>query len=271
MADPEEITFQSPLPHIGRITLLTSEEETKLVFAGTRMSDGAPVRNLSTNRTRRVRREEMLAVRGTVGERLRVAFIEDVTTSEAGGRKDRHVGALSGQTFEIERKTDQGALTVYDVGGGTPALYGVAAQVAGIYRDFGRGDAPQVKLPVGPQRIGKSAPELAESMAAGITRGASITKVEGSDATLTQIRPGPAGALHGLYQLALKVTAESDGSEITLDLKGTILLRDVDGLPLEVRISGPLLSTPDPQAARANVPAGAGEFKMVQTMVYPRA
>jgi hypothetical protein len=269
MPEPEEITFLSGPPPIGQIKLLTSEEETKLVFTGARTSDGATITNLSRNRTRKVRREEILAVRGVVGQRMRVAFIEDVTTSDAGGRKERHIGALAGMTFEIERKSDQAALVVYDVGG-TTSLYGVAAQVAGLYRDFGRPDT-LLKLPSGPQQVGKSAPELAESMAAAIQRSASITKVEGPEATLREIRRGPAGALQGLYDVAFKLTGESDGSEVTMNLKGTILLRDVDGAPLEVRISGPLLSTPDPMAPTANIPAGAGEFTMVQTMVYARA
>ncbi len=270
MSEPQEITFQSGPPQIGQITLFTSEEETRLVFVGTRTSDGEPVQNLSTSRTRRVRREEILAVRGPVGERLRVTFIEDVSTSDAGGKKDRSVGPLSGKTFEIERKTDRGAITVYDAGG-TPSRFGVAAQVAGLYRDFGRADAPTIKLPVGPQQIGTAAPELAESMAEGVARGASLTKVEVPEATLTEIRPGPAGAHHGLYRLALKITGESSGSVVSLDLKGTVLVRDVDGALLEVRAQGPLLSTPDPAAPPANIPAGAGEFKMVQTMVYARA
>ena len=108
-------------------------------------------------------------------------------------------------------------------------------------------------------------------MAAGVTRGTAISNVEAPEATLAEIRPGPAGALHGLYRLALKITGESDGSVVTLDLKGTILLRDVDGASLEVRVAGPLVSTPDPEAPAANIPGGAGEFKMVQTMVYARA
>jgi hypothetical protein len=270
MPVPEEITFQSGPPQIGLITLFTTEEETQLVFAGTRVSDGAPVRNLSRNRSRRVRREEILGVRGTVGARLRVAFIEDVTTSEAGGKKERSVGPLTGSTFEIAREADRGAITVFDASG-AQARFGVAAQVAGLYRDFGRADAPTLKLPTGPQRIGTSAPEIAESMAARITSGAAISKVLVPDATLEEIRPGPNGALHGLYRLALKVTGEASGSVITLDLKGTILVRDVDGAALEVRMDGPLHTVPDPDAPPANVPAGAGEFKMVQTMVYARA
>jgi hypothetical protein len=108
-------------------------------------------------------------------------------------------------------------------------------------------------------------------MAAGVTRGTSISKVESPEATLTEIRPGPAGALHGLYRVALKVTGESGGSVITLDLKGTILLRDVDGVPLEVRLQGPLVTGPDPAAGPTPIPSGTGEFKLVHTMVYGKA
>jgi hypothetical protein len=271
MSDPQEITFQSGQPHVGQVTLFTDEEETRLVFAGRRKSDGSPVRTASLSRSRRVRREEILGVRGLVAQRLRVAFIEDVSTSETDGRKERVVGPFAGGTFEIEREDDSAALIVYD-GSGAPATYGASAQIAGLYRGFGRAGEVDIKLPHGPQRVGQEAPEIAESMAAGVTRGTAISKVESPEATLAEIRPGPAGALHGLYRVALKVTGESGGSLITLDLKGTILLRDVDGAPLEVRLQGPLATGPDPNAAsNVPIPSGSGELKLVHTMVYGKA
>ena len=273
MSEPVEITFHSGPPRIGQVTLFTSEEETRLLFTGTRVNDGARVRSVSTSRSRRVRREEIIAARGKVAQRVRVAFIEDVTTTDTDGKKGRSVGPFAGSTFEIERKDDHADLSVYDTSG-APVRLGIAAQIAGLYRDFGREGAPPVKLPAGPQRIGQSAPELAESMAAGIAAGASLSKVESPQATLAEIRPGQNGALHGLYRVSLKVSGESSGSLVALDLTGTILLRDVDSVPLEVRLQGPLRSTPPDPAAGAppgTIPGAAGEFKMTQTMVYARA
>jgi hypothetical protein len=270
MPEPEEITFQTGLAQVGQITLFTSEEETSLLFTGRKQSDRSPVRSSSLTRSRRVRREEILGVRGTVAQRLRVVFIEDVSTSETDGKKERAVGPFAGGTFEIEREDESKALTVYDAAG-APATYGVSAQIAGLYRGFGRADGNDLKLPQGPQRVGQEAPEIAESMAAGVTRGTAISQVESPEATLTEIRSGPAGALHGLYRVAMKVTGESGGSVVTLDLKGTILLRDVDGAPLEVRLQGPLLTAPDPAAGPSPIPSGKGEFKLVHTMVYGKA
>jgi hypothetical protein len=273
MAELDQITFQYGPAQLGQVTLFTAEEEAKLVFVGTNASNGQRVSMTSTNRTRRVRREEVVDVRGLVAQRVRVSFIEDVNTSESNGKRERVVGPFAGNTFEIERKSDRAGLSVFDAAG-APARFGVAAQVAGLYRDFGREDTPAIKLPSGPQRVGQSAPEIAESMAAGVARGAAITKVEDPEATLAEIRQGPNGVHHGLYRVALKVTGESEGSLVTLDLKGTILLRDVDGAPLEIRLSGPLQTIPDPNnpdTASSNVPAGAGEFKMVHTMVYAKA
>src|SRR3954451_12372821 len=108
MADPEEITFQSGLPQIGQITLFTTEEETRLLFTGKKVSDGAPVAYTALSRSRRVRREEILAVRSTLPERMRVAFIEDVTTTDNDGKKARTVGPFAGSTYEIERKDERG-------------------------------------------------------------------------------------------------------------------------------------------------------------------
>lgn len=269
MSEPEEITFHNGPPHLGLITLFTSEEETKLLFTG-RMPDGERVAVTSTSRSRRVRREEVLAVRGNVAERIRVAFIEDVTTGQMGDKKERSVGPFAGKTFEVERKADRAGVMVFDAGGGA-ARFGIAAQIAGLYKDFGREDKPPIKLPAGPQHVGQEAPEIAESMAAGVGGGAAITEVKVLEAVLAEIRPGPSGALHGLYRVALKVSGESDGSLVTLDLTGNILLRDVDGAPLEVRLSGPLHSTPDPAIPAGKIPGAAGEFKMVQTMVYAKA
>jgi hypothetical protein len=270
MSDPQEITFHPGLPQVGQITLFTSEEETRLLFIGRKKSDGSPVRNASLSRTRRVRREEILGVRGTVAQRIRVAFIEDTSTSETDGKKQRAVGPYAGRSFEIERPADAAALTVYDAGGGATS-YGVSAQIAGLYRDFGRGDGQAIKLPAGPQHVGQTAPEIAESMAAGVTQGSSISKVEDPEATLAEIRPGPSGALHGIYHVAMKVTGESGGSVITLDLKGTLLVRDVDGAPLEIRLQGPLVTAPDPEAGPTTIPSGTGELKLVHTMVYGKA
>jgi hypothetical protein len=127
MAEPEEITFQTAMPQVGQVTLFTSEEETSLLFTGRKKSDGAPVRSTSLSRSRRVRREEVLRVRVPVAQRLRVVFIEDVSTSETDGKKERTVGPFVGKSFEIERPTEQGALTVYDdAAGGSPASYGVS-------------------------------------------------------------------------------------------------------------------------------------------------
>ena len=271
MSEPQEITFQSGLPQIGQITLFTSEEETRLLFTGKHKSDGAPVRAVSTSRSRRVRREEILAVGGIVAERLRVAFIEDVTTNESNGKKERAVGPFAGKTFEIERKADRAALVVYDAGG-APARFGVAAQIAGLYRDFGRADAA-VKLPVGPQRIGQSSPELAQTIIANVSRGATISQVQVPGVTLVDIVPGPEPSLHGLYQLDVKIAGASGGSKISMTLRGTLTLRDVDGAALEMKLQGSVRSEPEvgfDGAVDPRAPPGAGEFKLTQSTVYAR-
>jgi hypothetical protein len=264
MDQPREISFRAGVPAVGQTTLCTSEEETRLQFTGTRVSDGARVCVVSMTRSRRVRREEILDVHGNVARRLRVAFLEEVTETDNNGAKAESAGPLAGGTFEIERRDGGADLEVREAGG-VPARREIAERVAGLYGDFGREDAP-IRLPGGPQCVGQSAPEIAESLAAGVARGAAISRVEITDATLAEILPGPAGALHGVYRVGMKVQGESGGSLVAMELSGTILLRDVDGAPLEVRLQGPLRSTPSPEAG-GNIPGGEGEFRMSQTLV----
>jgi hypothetical protein len=272
MSVPDQITFKSAPVQVGQVTLRTSEEETRMAFLPLG-PDGQPVTVLTTSRARHVRREEVTAVRGRVAERLRVTFIEDVTTVDTNGQVERAEGPLAGNTFEVERKSEGAAVGVFDANG-APARFGVAAQVAGQYRDFGRAPAAVSELPVGPQKIGQSSPELGEALVTGISRGASISAVEVPAATLTEIRPGPDGALHGLYRVDVKVAGGSGSAKVTMSLMGTLLLRDVDGATLAIRLQGPVSASPEADSDGApapDIPAGAGEFKLTQTMVYARA
>ncbi len=269
---PETITFVNTPVRVGQVTLTTSEEETRMAFLPPG-PDGQPATVLANTKNRHVRREEVLAIRENVAERLRVTFIEDVSTVDTNGQVERTVGPLAGHTFEVERKGEGASVGVFEASG-APARFGVAAQVSGQYRQLGR-RRPQInELPVGPQKIGQSSRELAEAMLASVSRGATITGVESASATLIDIHPGPEGALHGLYRIELKVTGSSGGSRVTMSLSGTMLLRDVDGATLEVKLAGPVTSSPEPGPdgqPEPTVPPGAGEFKLTQTMVYSEA
>ena len=272
MSAPEQITFIASRVQVGQVTLRTSEEETKMVFAPPG-PDGQPAPVLTGSRVRHVRREEVVAVREGVVERLRVTFIEEVSTVDTGDQSERTVGPLSGSTFEVERKSENVAVAVFDASG-APARFGVAAQVSGQYRHFGRMPATEVELPVGPQRVGQSSPEFAEGLVAGVSRGAAISAVDVAKATLTEIVVGPEGANHGKYRVDLKVSAAANGSKITMALHGTVVLRDVDGAVLEVILQGSVTSVPEPAADGSvdpQIPSGAGEFKLTQTMVYAQA
>ncbi len=271
MSVPTVISFVSLPVQVGQVTLRTSEEETRMAFLPPG-PDGQPVTVLTTSRTRQVRREEVVAVRDSAAERLRVTFIEDVTTVETNGQSERTVGPLAGHTFEVERKSAGASVAVFEANG-APARFGVAAQVAGQYRQFGRAPAAVSEVPVGPQRVGQGSPELAQALVAGISRGATITVVDVPAATLIDIRPGTEGALHGIYRVEAKVTGASGGSKVTMTLTGTLVLRDVDGALLEVRVQGPVSSEPEPGfdgSVDPKTPPGAGEFKLTQNMVYAR-
>jgi hypothetical protein len=265
---PETITFSPRPTRVGQVTLRTSEEETRLAFlpAG---PGGEPVTVLTSSKTRQVRREQVVHLRGAVPERLRVTFVEDVTTVETNGERERTVAPLSGHTYEVERKTEGAALGVFEANG-APARFGVAAQVSGQYRSFGRTPPAQSELPLGPQRVGQSAPELADTLLESIGQGATITAVEVPSTTLIEIIEGPEGALHGLYRVDVKVTGASGGSKVQMTLTGTLVVRDVDGAMLEMRLQGAVTSSPD-GAADSAVPAGAGDFKLTQTLVYASA
>jgi hypothetical protein len=228
---------------------------------------------VTSSRTRQVRREEVMAVRDATVERLRVTFIEDVTTVETNGQSERTVAPLAGQTFEVERKSAGSAVGVFEASG-APARFGVAAQVAGQYKSFGRPPAAVSEVPVGPQKVGQGSPELGQALVAGISRGVTIAAVDVPAATLIDIRPGAEGAWHGLYRVALKVTGSASGSKVVMTLQGTLILRDVDGALLEVRLQGPVSSSPEvgfEGDVDPKTPAGAGDFKLTQTMVYARA
>lgn len=271
---PDQIAFVNVPVKVGQVTLHTAEEETRMAFMPPG-PDGQPVSVLTQSKSRHVRREEVVAVRDTTIERLRVTFIEDVSSVDTNGETDRTVGPLAGHTYEVERKSDNASLGVFEASG-APARFGVAAQVAGQYRQFGRSRPPTPELPVGPQKIGQSSRELAEAMISGIMRAATITSVETATATLIDIRQGPEadGALHGIYRVEMKVTGSSGGSKITMNLAGTLVLRNVDGAMLEVQLQGPVTSTPEPGpdgVVDVEVPSGAGEFKLTQTMVYADA
>ena len=120
---PEQITFANIPVHVGQVTLRTSEEETRMAFM-VPGPDGQPASVMTLTRTRHVRREEVVAVRESVAERLRVTFIEEVSTVDTDGQVDRTVGPLAGNTFEVERKNGQAAVAVFDASG-APARFGV--------------------------------------------------------------------------------------------------------------------------------------------------
>ncbi len=272
MTVPEQISFVTTPVRVGQVTLRTADEETRMAFRSMD-ADNQPVNVLTQSRARYVRREEVVAVRDNTAERLRVTFIEDVNTVDTNGDVERIVGPLAGHTFEVERKSDQAAIGVFEASG-APARFGVAAQVAGQYRQFGRSGSGKPEVPVGPQKVGQSSRELVEALVAGVSRGATITAVESAGATLTEITAGPNDALHGLYSVEIKVTGASGGSKVTMNLSGTLILRNFDGAILEVRLGGSVASTPDagPDGqVDLKVPAGAGEFKLTQTMVYAQA
>ena len=73
MSVPEEITFHDAPVRVGQVTLQTSEEETRMVFA-LNGPDGQPARVVRNARARNVCREQVMAVRESVAERLRVTF-----------------------------------------------------------------------------------------------------------------------------------------------------------------------------------------------------
>jgi hypothetical protein len=272
MSVPDQITFASAPAQVGQVTLRTSEEDTRMAFMPPG-PDGQPVSVLTHSRARHVRREEVVALREGAIERLRVTFIEDVSTIDTNGEKERVVGPLAGHTFEVERKSDHATLGVFEANG-APARFGVAAQVAGQYRQFGRARLPIPDLPIGPQKIGQSSRELAEALVAGVSRGATITGIESASATLAEIHAGPEGALHGLYTVEIKVVGSSGGSKVTMNLFGSLLLRDADGVILEVKLKGPISSEPEAGpdgSVDLSIPPGAGEFKLTQTMVYAQA
>jgi hypothetical protein len=268
MTVPEQITFANTPVQVGQVTLTTSEEETRMAFMPPG-PDGQPVTVLTTSRARHVRREEVVVVRETVAERTRVTFIEDVATVETNGEEERTALPLAGHTFEGERKSPGASVAVFEPNG-APARFGVAAQVAAQYRHFGRAPAAQSEVPVGPQKIGQSSPELADALVAGVSRGTTINAVDVASATLIDILPAAEGALHGLYRIEMKVTGSSGGSKVTMNLAGTLILRNVDGAMLEIRLQGPITSAPE-AGPDPNVPSGAGEFKLTQTMVYAKA
>ena len=184
------------------------------------------------------------------------------------------MGPFVGTTFEVERQSDRASVAVFEADG-APARFGVAAQIAGLYRHFGRTSDPAAsKLPAGSQKIGQSSPDAAELLVTEISRGVSITHVEVRASTLSEIRPAANGALHGLYDVEVEVIGASEGSLVTMNLKGTLLLRDVDGALLEVRLQGPIKSGPEPDddgAVDPETPVGTGELKMTVTMVYAQA
>jgi len=268
----EQISFVTTPVRVGQVTLRTADEETRMAFRSMD-ADDQPVDVLTQSRARHVRREEIVAVRENTAERLRVTFIEDVNSVETNGDTERTVGPLAGRTFEVERKSDQAVIAVFEANG-APARFGVAAQVAGQYRQFGRTRPQRPEVPVGPQKVGQTSRELAEALIAGVARGATITSVESAVATLVEITSGPDDALHGLYSIEIKVTGASGGSKVTMNLAGTLILRNFDGAMLEVRLKGSVASTPDagPDGqVDVKMPSGAGEFKLTQTMVYAQA
>lgn len=269
---PETITFVNMPIRIGQVTLTTSEEETRMAFM-TPGQDGQPVTVLTTTKSRHVRREEVVAIRENVAERLRVTFIEDVSTVDTGGQVERAVGPLAGNTFEVERRGENASIGVFEVSG-APARFGIAAQVSGHYRQLGRKRPRANELPVGPQKVGQPSRELAEAMLASASRGATITSVDFATATLLEIHAAQDGTLHGLYGVEIKIVGSSGGSKVTMSLSGTMLLRDADGATLEVKLSGPVNSEPElgPDGQpEPTVPPGAGEFKLTQSMVYSEA
>jgi hypothetical protein len=56
-----------------------------------------------------------------------------------------------------------------------------------------------------------------------------------------------------------------------MNVPGSLVRRDVAGALLEIRLQGPVSSASDADAADPSVPAGAGEFKLTETMVYAKA
>lgn len=182
---------------------------------------------------------EVLAVANGTETKIRVTFAEEGEQRIHNGHWKRIASGVAGKTYVVERRDGRLVVTT-DKGKAPPKkeLHYVERRFANLGRDAG------YRAAFGePLRVGAQVPALASFFRDVFTRGtADRVQADGITVTLTGTRQVE-GEACGVFALVVPVVVELKselGHELDeTELRGELVVRARDGLPLSIVLDGP--------------------------------
>ncbi|GHG98481.1 hypothetical protein [Comamonas sp. JC664] len=182
----------------------------------------------------------VLAAKGNVIHKVRMAFDDVVEEVQEKGVPQRKVSPLSGKVFVAELR--KGTLTVTDPAG-KPVPQGVLDEVKKHLPELGKPDAMEAAYPAKPLAVGAVLEGFTDALAQKMVEdpGENNTRITGTRARLVEIRQEPRGAV-GVFDVTMTMTREDSGAPIvmTIPLKGQMSVLAQGMQVLALTLSGPV-------------------------------
>ncbi|AKQ69229.1 hypothetical protein A176_006141 [Myxococcus hansupus] len=182
----------------------------------------------------------VLAAKGQVAHKVRVAFDDVVEVSQQQGESQRKVSPVSGKTYVAELRKE--GLTITQASG-KPVPEGEQAEVKKSLPKLGKPDEMAAAFPSTPMAVGATLDGFSDALARQLVDDSSekTTRVTEARAKLVEIRQESHG-LAGVFDVSMSLSREDASTPIvtTIPLKGqmTVLAKGVR--LLDLTLSGPV-------------------------------
>lgn len=259
------IQFKKKDAVIGRTDELTSHFEMRLDFAFGAQGAEEPTKIESTNGEDSRQTQTVLAARGRIIDKVKVAYGDRIEFGEEDGKEERTVSPVSGKTYLAEAK--KGRIVVTNARGKAVPKE-EADLVTKDLPELGKLDPLEEAIPETPLEVGAPLERFSLALADYLKRDSDPdTEVRDTQVHLAEIRQGPRG-LTGILAIEATFVVRIDDTPFTLTipLKGTMPVLAEGAEVLEIALSGPVNMVLDPELKKLGLQVtGQGEMKILVT------
>lgn len=205
----------------------------------------------------------LLAAKGHVAHKVRVAFDEVVEVSQQQGNTQRKVSPLSGKTYVAELRKD--GLTITQASA-KPVAQEEQSEVKKYLPKLGKPDEMAAAFPSKPMAVGATLDGFTDALARQLVDDSSekTTRVTEARAKLVEIREEPHGVV-GVFDVSMSLSREDASTPIvtTIPLKGQMSVLAKGIRLVDLTLSGPVAVTLSEDAVEQGFQGkGGGEMRL---------